>query len=285
MLLAKFSTTHTDAFDHALLQRAASLRNKVSEFPRYEDLPHPSAFWRPDNLGLRGMCNWVIPNRLMVGQYPGQSPEPFAPNAKDVRLHAQSIVESSGVNFFCSLQSEIPPQDNVSAWNMNGGEKYFRDPYTRREFPRPFKHYAPIVKEFNSDCRFLHAPIDDCDVPSSEGALSDLLLELMEAMDNDDRIVYVHCWGGRGRAGLVGACILSLLFPEKDSSEILDLIQFGYDTRAGAKQMPMGLQQSPQTESQRRFVRLFVEKRQRHHFFFKSQQVASNELVSFNNRG
>eukprot|EP00980_Cylindrotheca_fusiformis_P005419 scaffold1157_cov122-Cylindrotheca_fusiformis.AAC.11 len=206
LVLAQFSTTRTaDAFDIALLERAASLRRKIPDFPRYEDLHHPSAYWRPDNMGLRGMCNWVIPNRLMVGQYPGQSPEPFAPNAKDIRQHIQSIVQCDAkVNMFCSLQSEIPPQDNSRAWKINNGEVYFRDFHLRQEFPRPFKHYAPIVKLYNPDCRFLHAPIDDCDVPSSEGALTDLLMELLDAMDEDDRVVYVHCWGGRGRAGLVG---------------------------------------------------------------------------------
>jgi hypothetical protein len=284
LLLAQFCTTPAVAFDSALLERAASLRNKIAAYPRYDELAHPSAYPRPDNLGLRGMCNWIIPNRLMVGQYPGQSPEPFAPNAQDVRSHIQSTVQDSGVNLFCSLQSEIPPQDDQRAWNINGGERYFRDPYIRREFPRPFKHYAPIVKSFNPDCRFLHVPIDDCDVPSSEGVLNDLLLELLEAMEKEDRCVYVHCWGGRGRAGLVGACLLSLLFPEKDSSEILKLVQFAYDTRAGAKNMPVGLQQSPQTESQRHFVRLFVEERHRHHFFFKSEQIESVELVSYNKR-
>jgi hypothetical protein len=43
---------------------------------------------------------------------------------------------------------------------------------------------------------------------------------------------------------------------------ILDLIQGGYDTRLGANDMPWGLSKSPQTESQRRFVREFVKNNQ-----------------------
>ncbi|CAJ1964973.1 unnamed protein product [Cylindrotheca closterium] len=267
LLLAHFSTQSAHAFDSVLLDTAASVRRKVPEFPKYEDLHYESDYLRPDNMGMRGMCNWIIPNKLMVGQYPGQSPEPFAPNARDVDNHIKSVVTQAGVNLFCSLQSEIPPQDDY-AWVFNGGEIYFPDPYVRREFPRPFKHYAPMVKSYNPDCLFLHAPIDDCDVPKTESALTDLLLELLEAIDKDDRCVYVHCWGGRGRAGLVGACMLSLIFPERDANDILELVQFGYSTRAGAKNMPPGLQQSPQTESQREFVRMFVDQRQRHHFFF-----------------
>jgi alanine transaminase len=268
------------AFDSTLLDRAASVRKKVFDFPTHKELFFPSSYPRPDNLGMRGMCNWVIPNILMVGQYPGQSPELFAPNAKDIQSHVRAVVEDAGVNLFCSLQSEIPPQDNKSAWNFNGGERYFPDPNTRRLFPRPFKHYAPIVESYNQEVRFLHAPIDDCDVPSSGGALSDLLLDLLEAIDKEDRCVYVHCWGGRGRAGLVGACLLSLIFPEKDASEILELIQTGYDTRAGAKVMPEALQHSPQTESQREFVRMFVEERQRHAFFFISSPPISSQKAN-----
>ena len=68
----------------------------------------------------------------------------------------------------------------------------------------------------------------------------------------------MHCWGGRGRAGLVGACLLSLIWPRAEADEILGLVQSAYDTRAGAALMPAPLQQSPQTEGQRRFVRDFV---------------------------
>lgn len=274
-----FSTTQISALDFGLLERAASVRSKIQEYPQNTDLFYPSAYPRPDGKGMRGMCNWVIPNRLMVGQYPGQSPEPFAPNSNDVQSHIQSLTKDAGINLFCSLQSEIPAQSDKKAWEFNGGERYFPDPYVRREFPRPFKHYAPIVESFNPDVKFIHAPIDDCDVPKSDGALSDLLMDLLTAMDEEDRCIYVHCWGGRGRAGLVGACLLSLIFPEKDAASILELIQIGYDTRAGAKNMPPGLQQSPQTQSQKDFVKLFVEERQRHHFFFKKENVVTKELA------
>ena len=40
--------------------------------------------------------------------------------------------------------------------------------------------------------------------------------------------LYLHCWGGRGRAGLVGACLLSLLRPELDGAAVLDTVQRAY---------------------------------------------------------
>ena len=75
------------------------------------------------------------------------------------------------------------------------------------------------------------------------------------------RCIYLHCWGGRGRTGLVASCFLSLLYPELESSTILSWIQLGYDSRLGSDQMPIGLQKSPQTESQKSFVRNFVKER------------------------
>jgi alanine transaminase len=72
--------------------------------------------------------------------------------------------------------------------------------------------------------------------------------------------LYLHCWGGRGRAGLMGGCLLSLLCPELTGSEVLGVVQAAYSSRAGARQMPAALRQSPQTDEQRAFVRRFVER-------------------------
>ena len=264
--LAAFSSTFltpsTVAWDTNLLKRAASVRKKVLDFPSYQDLEHPSAYPKPDGSGMRGYCNWILPRWVMVGQYPGQSPELDGPSAEDVKLHMDSIINDSGVNLFCSLQSEIPSQTDQVSWS--DGKIYLPDPDDRRRFPGPFTHYAPLAQSLQPECQFIHAPIEDLSVPNSE-SLQTLLLQLLTAIDEEDRCIYVHCWGGRGRAGLVASCLLSLLFPEVDASVILDVIQTGYDARAGAENMPYALSKSPQTESQRDFVRIFVHERQRVH--------------------
>ena len=87
--------------------------------------------------------------------------------------------------------------------------------------------------------------------------MTNIVGAVQEQLDRGE-VVYMHCWGGRGRAGLVGACLLSLMWPRAEADEILGLVQAAYDTRAGAALMPAPLQQSPQTEGQRRFVREFV---------------------------
>jgi hypothetical protein len=83
-----------------------------------DDLYFPSAYPKPDGSGMRGFCNWIVPDRVMVGQYPGQSPEAIGPSAEDVQVHLECLVVQDAavatavgrINLFCSLQSEIPPQ-------------------------------------------------------------------------------------------------------------------------------------------------------------------------------
>jgi len=258
------------SFDPPLFRLADAVREKLSLPPPDSDtLAYPFSAYAlspPPAAKMRGFCNWVIPHRVMIGQYPGGVPEPSGPAPEEVREHLRSMVRDAGVNFFCSLQSEVPCQSDGDAWNAAGGKIYLPDGRDRDVFPRPFTHYAPVARSLTDDggpeIVFLRAPVEDLGVPSSE-PLQRLLMRLLEALD-EGRVVYLHCWGGRGRAGLVGACLLSLLWPEEmDAAAALDLVQAGYDSRAGAKDMPLALSRSPQTEEQRQFVRNFV-KAQRH---------------------
>lgn len=268
------SISLVSGLDTTLLQKAASVRKKLPRtFPTYDELFYPSSYEKmvKDRRGvgveetthMRGFCNWVIPGWIMVGQYPGENPELSGPTADEVQSHLSNITQGAGVNFFCSLQSEIPPQDDYDAWNLVNGQVYLDDPNVREQFPRPFTHYAPLVRSIadHDSCKFLHWPIDDLSVPSNSQSIQTLLLKLLTAIDDDDRRVYIHCWGGRGRAGLTACCLLSLIFPEVEATAILDLVQAGYDSRLGAGKMPYGLSKSPQTDSQRQFVREFVKQR------------------------
>jgi len=231
----------------------------------------------------------------MIGQYPAQTPEEGGPSLQSAKKHIRSLVvrrdddNGANVRLFCSLQSEIPPQDDIKAWNCNGGKVYL--PPSRggggrnRDFPHFFGHYQPLARaaflenndfgDEDGEPRYLHAPILDLDTPDAS-SLYDLLHTLLETMlqqnpstpkskKEDTSVlqtrfttIYIHCWGGRGRAGLVGACLLSLLYPEITADDCLEWVQRGYDTRKGAIMMPLGLRRSPQTDEQRNFVRRFV---------------------------
>lgn len=268
-----------------LCTQAASVRGKLprrlqsppppSDFAAV--LAYPSAYLKQDEDGksgahMRGFCNWIVSGLLMVGQYPGRNPEANGPTEAEAADHIRSVVADAGIRTFCCLQSEVPAQDDDGAWKKaeTGGGGVYLDGYARAMWPRPFTWYAPMVRQVLDDnqidvdgtaeaVQYLHVPIEDLTVPENSG-LYGLMNELLTIMERGGGI-YLHCWGGRGRAGLVASCLLSLLYPEVDATQILDLIQGGYDSRAGADRMPEALSRSPQTEEQRDFVRQFVLKR------------------------
>ena len=65
-----------------------------------------------------------------------------------------------------------------------------------------------------------------------------------------------HCsWGGRGRAGVVGACLLAHLYG-LSADEALERVQRSFDTRKD------GGRRSPETDEQHAFVREWIVQRQ-----------------------
>ncbi|KAG8462652.1 hypothetical protein KFE25_004628 [Diacronema lutheri] len=112
---------------------------------------------------------------------------------------------------------------------------------------------------------FVHFPMRDCAVPWSDGAARSLLADLVSRLDVDTTdapdgraALYVHCWSGRGRAGLIGGALLALLRPELAPAQVLRIVQAGYDSRAGAGLAPARGDRSPQTVEQRDWLENFV---------------------------
>ncbi len=56
------------------------------------------------------------------------------------------------------------------------------------------------------------------------------LLASLEARLRAGQVIYLHCWGGRGRAGTVGACLLARMY-RLGAEEALDRVQRAYSTR------------------------------------------------------
>ncbi|CAB9515321.1 expressed unknown protein [Seminavis robusta] len=265
------------AFSAKFLDRAAQVRQLLCQ-DLYDDtadrlsakLFYPSSFALDGGQQRRGYCNWVIPGRLMIGQYPAQTPAEGGPTYEEVRQHVQLLVEDAKIGLFCSLQSELPPQDDYDTWAQRGGLVFLEPQSLRQRFPHPFTHYAPMVKEFWRDddkdtLQFLHCPIEDLNVPESQEPLQQLLLDLLNFLltPHNKKAIYLHCWGGRGRAGLVGSCLLSLLYPSLSPTDILRIMQTAYASRLGHDTMPSVLSRSPQTDVQRAFVTQFVHEYQR----------------------
>lgn len=67
---------------------------------------------------------------------------------------------------------------------------------------------------------FIRLPIIDFGTPEF-GPLSGMLNRAASAVQDDASVLYVHCWGGRGRAGTIGACLYLLLGPVTDFTDPL----------------------------------------------------------------
>lgn len=114
-------------------------------------------------------CYWVVPDRFLAGEYPATILRDGDPWEKAAALTTE------GVSVFVDL--------------TEAGEL------------RPYSHKI-------GDAKHLRFPIRDHSVPKSDQQIRDTL----DAIDNHlarSDIVYVHCWGGVGRTGLVVGCWLA----------------------------------------------------------------------------
>jgi len=133
----------------------------------------------PEQLILRdrphGNCYWVVPGKLMAGEYPGS----FAESETRIRLRA--ILEA-GITCFVDLTEpdELEPYDSI------------------------------LQEESESrgiTCTHLRHAIPDMDTPGSPIEMTRILDAIDDAIAAG-QVVYVHCWGGVGRTGTVVGCYL-----------------------------------------------------------------------------
>ena len=153
-------------------------------------------------------CYWVVPGKLLAGEYPRNLDEASS-REKLGRL------ADAGVTAFIDL--------------TEAGEGL-----------EPYAH----LLDGPSHQRF---PIRDVSVPASP----ELTRDALDAIDGhlaEGRTVYVHCWGGVGRTGVIIGCWLAR--HREPGAAALELLQdlWQEDPRAGTRQ-------SPETDEQREYVR------------------------------
>ena len=162
---------------------------------------------------------WVIPGKFLAGEYPGSS------DPREAREKIEALVRC-GIRSIINLMEE----DEVN----NNGEL--------------FAPYEGILlhlgKTLGLDLAFQRIPIKDMDVPSPSDM--NLILNEIDSSLSADRPVYVHCWGGKGRTGVVVGCYLVRhgLSGHEALEKIKDLRRYGAE----------GHLPSPQTPSQREMV-------------------------------
>ena len=179
---------------------------------------------RLDNLTLatgnvNGPTNrsyWILQGKFAAGAYPGKE------HSGIHELDAENIkaLEKSGIEVFINLTQDY-----------EGGTDAHLDRYDAFLSPNA------IVERF---------PIPDVSVPPI-----DLMSEVLDCIDSnlaEGRGVYVHCWGGIGRAGSTVACWL-MRHGHTTEDNVIDTLA---DLRRGDR--GAGHRTSPETPAQCEFV-------------------------------
>jgi hypothetical protein len=112
---------------------------------------------------------WVIPGRLLAGEYPGGA------DFTDSRARL-ARVRDAGIDYFVDLTEE-------------------------GELP-PYRHLLPF------HIKYLRCAIADHDVPGDVVRVQKLLADMRTALAAG-RCIYVHCRAGIGRTGLIMGCYLA----------------------------------------------------------------------------
>ena len=134
---------------------------------------------------------------------------------------------------FACVQAEVPPQDDASCW-VDGAAQ-------------GFGHYLPTIRTLEietgarASVKYLHYPIAEGMAPTDvlgEAERSGPLLALLDQMllhyEGGGRAIYLHSWAGCGRAGLVGASLLSLLRPDLEVTALLEWVQELWQKQGGS---------------------------------------------------
>jgi ADP-ribosylglycohydrolase len=169
-----------------------------------------------DSAGPTVRSYWILEDRFAAGAYPGKKHS----GAHELAPEAIQQLENCGIEVFINLTQDY-----------SGGTDQHLDRYDQFLSPNA------IIERF---------PIPDVSVPPTE-----LMEEILECIDNhltQDRKVYVHCWGGIGRAGTTIACWL-IRHGYASPDEVIDTL---VELRRGDQ--GAGDRMSPETPAQCEFV-------------------------------
>jgi len=204
---------------------------------------------REDIFGPHDESNWVIPQKLIAGAFPGYTLD---------SENTESLIRvlNCGVNRFVCMQEEYDPLVKESEWRDTGTmykknltlRPYFAD--VQRIIRTKADH--PTLKTDVVDVAFDHCPIKDCSTIADEIVFG-LAKKLVDAIHNGD-VIYLHCWGGHGRTGVMVCLILHLMYG-LNADEALRRCQLLHDTRRRYIEVS-----SPQTFAQQEQVRRIIER-------------------------
>jgi hypothetical protein len=157
---------------------------------------------------------WVSRSHLLAGEYPSARRESQARKRLAAFLDAgiRSFVDLTGPD------DDLVPYDTIA---------------------------TALARERGHDVRCRRMTMPDAGVPSTDQMRS--VLAHIDHEIKDGRPVYVHCWGGVGRTGMVAGCWM-IANEGRTALQALDRIG---ELRRGT---PDGFTRSPETAEHRRFI-------------------------------
>jgi ADP-ribosyl-[dinitrogen reductase] hydrolase len=122
-----------------------------------------------------GNTYWVVPHKFLAGEYPGDK-DPVKARKKIKQFLA------AGIRHFIDLTKvdELVPYEAI---------------------------LSEEARNSSIQTTYQRFPIQDISVPSDSEHLAEILLAI-DSRIREGGVVYLHCWGGVGRTGLVVACWL-----------------------------------------------------------------------------
>lgn len=162
---------------------------------------------------------WVIPGRLLAGEYPAQYPQELT------RRRLDALIEARFDTFIDLTQ----PHENV--------------PYV--------KLLQEEAKFYDIEVRHASFPITDFGLPTPKQMNS--ILDAIEDGLQAGRQIYLHCLGGIGRTGTTVACYL--VRQGKTGTQALEQLADWWRSVPKSRYYP----RSPETVQQRDFVLAWAE--------------------------
>lgn len=153
---------------------------------------------------------WVIPGRLLAGEYPG------AVSNEEARAKARWLLDQ-GITLWIDLTVD--------------GE-YGLKPYSELLLEEAKKQGKPAAH--------IRLPIPDLGIPDRAGMKQ--VLDVLDAAMHNGQSVYLHCYGGIGRTGTVVGCYLARHGIQ--GNEAVEQIA------RWRKDIPDGWKNSPETDEQ-----------------------------------
>ena len=158
---------------------------------------------------------WIVPGKFLAGCYPGSEDQQQA-------FQKLSGLIDSGIRTVINLMEQ-------NEFNWAG-----------KAFTGYEEQMQSIAASMGHSVSFERMPIKDTWVPSRIEMIE--ILDRIDASINNEKPVYVHCWGGRGRTGTVAGCYMAR-HARATGRNILKMIQ---DLRKNTEDHKMASPETPQ---------------------------------------